>query len=426
MSETSENGFPWLDTAPRADMRRAVEALYRVHSLMGAISDLNALLARIGEESRQVAQAEAASVMLYDEASDELFFQVALGESGDQEALKREIRLKTGQGIAGIAAASRTAVNVPDASRDSRIFRDADNAAGFHTRNLLAVPMIERDRLVGVLEVVNKVGADAFSPLDEHVMAMFSSLAATAVVNARLIERQFRTERLAALGQAIAGLTHHIKNILTGLGSSTELIQMALDRNNHEMALRTWPVLKRNVQRMSNFVQDLLAFSKPRTPMRQKTDLAALVREACDSVRDLFNAKDLLLEADTGSGPLVVRVDADGIYRCLLNLIHNAAEAVPEQGGRVRISARVAVDGTVEIEVSDNGSGVPPDLRRQIFDPFFSTKGTRGTGLGLATSAKIAQEHGGGLELAASDSGACFRLFLPGAAGGKVADIQEF
>ncbi len=426
MSDIPEHGLPWLDTASRADMRRAVEALYHVHGLLGAITDLDALLASIGEESRHVARAEAASVMLYDEASDELYFQVALGESGDQEALKREIRLKTGQGIAGIAAATRAAVNVPDASKDPRIFRDADAAAGFHTRSLLAVPMIERDRLVGVLEVVNKVGADTFSPLDEHVMAMFSSLAATAVVNARLIERQIRTERLAALGQAIAGLTHHIKNILTGLGSSTELIQMALDRNNQEMALRTWPVLKRNVQRMSNFVQDLLAFSKPRTPLCQKTELAALVREACDSVRDLFNAKELLLEADTGDGPLFVWVDTDGIYRCLLNLIHNAAEAVPERDGRVRITARTTANGALEIEVADNGPGIPPELREKIFDPFFSTKGSKGTGLGLATSAKVVEEHGGRLELAPTASGACFRIILPGVSGGETAEWQEF
>lgn len=416
MTTPLQEGFPWLDGAPHEDMRRAVGALYRVHSLLGAIMDPDALLVRISEESRTVASAEAASVMLYDAETDELYFQVALGDSGDQDALKREVRLKMGQGIAGLAAQTRRAVSVPDVTKDPRFFSDADAASQFQTRSLLAVPMMDRDRLIGVLEVVNKVGGDAFSEMDEHVMAMFSSVAATAVVNARLIGQQIRNERLAAIGEAIASLTHHIKNIITGLGSSTELIQMALDRGNAEMALRTWPVLKRNVARMSCFVQDMLAFAKPRVPVRRPADLSALVRDAAQSVKDALAARSAVLELDLErvSGP--VSVDEDGIFRCLLNLLQNAVEALPETGGRVCVTASITPCGALEILVADNGAGVPPEIRKNLFQPFFSTKGGRGTGLGLATSEKIVKEHGGSLVLAPSASGACFRMLVPGAA----------
>lgn len=416
MSTPLHEGFPWLDGAPHEDMRRAVGALYRVHSLLGAIMDPDALLVRISEESRTVASAAAASVMLYDAETDELFFQVALGDSGDQDALKREVRLKMGQGIAGLAAQTRRAVSVPDVTKDPRFFSDADAASQFQTRSLLAVPMMDRDRLIGVLEVVNKVGGDTFSEMDEHVMAMFSSVAATAVVNARLIGQQIRNERLAAIGEAIASLTHHIKNIITGLGSSTELIQMALDRGNAEMALRTWPVLKRNVARMSCFVQDMLAFAKPRVPVRRPADLSALVRDAAQSVKDALTARNAVLELNLErvSGP--VSVDEDGIFRCLLNLLQNAVEALPETGGRVRVTASLTPCGALEILVADNGAGVPPEVRKNLFQPFFSTKGGRGTGLGLATSEKILKEHGGSLVLAPSVSGACFRMLVPDAA----------
>lgn len=416
MTTPLQEGFPWLDGAPHEDMRRAVGALYRVHSLLGAIMDPDALLVRISEESRTVASAEAASVMLYDGETDELYFQVALGDSGDQDALKREVRLKMGQGIAGLAAQTRRAVSVPDVTKDPRFFSDADAASQFQTRSLLAVPMMDRDRLIGVLEVVNKVGGDAFSEMDEHVMAMFSSVAATAVVNARLIGQQIRNERLAAIGEAIASLTHHIKNIITGLGSSTELIQMALDRGNAEMALRTWPVLKRNVARMSCFVQDMLAFAKPRVPVRRPADLSALVRDAAQSVKDALAARSAVLELDLERVSAPVSVDEDGIFRCLLNLLQNAVEALPETGGRVCVAASITPCGALEILVADNGAGVPPEIRKNLFQPFFSTKGGRGTGLGLATSEKIVKEHGGSLVLAPSASGACFRMLVPGAA----------
>ncbi len=421
MTGTGEEDLPWLDNAPKSEIRRVVGALHRVHSLMGALTDLDTLLSRIGDESRLVAGAEAASVILYDESADELYFRTAVGDRGDQEALKREIRLKMGQGIAGSAAAARASLNISDAASDPRFYRGADTATRFSTRNLLAVPMIDRGRLVGVLEVVNKIDAPAFSPLDTHVMEMFSSIAATAVVNAQLIERQIKTEQLAAIGQAIAGMTHHIKNIITGLNSSAELIEMAMARNNQELAAKTWPVLRRSVQRISNFVQDLLTFSKPRKPVRQRCAVGVIIHDACDSVRDLFNTKRITLEIDADAAEKPVWIDADAVYRCLLNLIHNAADALPEAGGRVAVTARLTAQGALEIDVADNGPGIPPEIRNQIFMPFFSTKGTKGTGLGLATSVKVAREHGGDITLAHSEEGACFRITLADADAGAAA-----
>jgi signal transduction histidine kinase len=178
---------------------------------------------------------------------------------------------------------------------------------------------------------------------------------------------------------------------------------------------RTWPVLKRSIQRISNFVQDLLAFSKPRTPMRQECDLAALVSEARDSVRDLFNNKQVEMILDLSGVRGKVWIESDGIYRCLLNLLNNAADALPASGGHVWVRAWVTPPGTLEMEVSDDGPGVPPELQDMIWDPFFSTKGSRGTGLGLATTFKAIQEHDGTITLARSGTGACFHIVLPDA-----------
>ena len=96
-----------------------------------------------------------------------------------------------------------------------------------------------------------------------------------------------------------------------------------------------------------------------------------------------------------------------------MNLIGNAMDAVPEESGRITVTVRNLPGHMLEILVADNGPGVPADVRDKIFDIFFSTKGGRGTGLGLACSAKIAREHGGGLELLDTMEGACFRLTLP-------------
>ena len=115
----------WLDDIPSSDLRRVVDALYRVQGLIAVITDLDLLLERIMAESKEVANAEACSLMLYDEEQQELYFHVALGETGDQQALKRHIRMKLGDGIAGRVANNREPINVEDAQSDDRVYKPA-------------------------------------------------------------------------------------------------------------------------------------------------------------------------------------------------------------------------------------------------------------------------------------------------------------
>lgn len=413
MNFSQEHTPQWLKDASPEEMHRVIDALYRVHVLVAALTDLDVLLERISEEGRILACAEAASVMLYDERTDELRFQVVLGDSGDREALKREVRLKRGEGIAGAAALEGRTIHVPDVEQDERFFRGADAASHFHTRNILALPMFDRSRLVGVLELVNKAGDGAFTELDRHVMEMFSALAASTVVSAHRIEKEIKTERLAAIGQAIAGLTHHIKNILTGLTSSAELIEIALQTDDTASIRKTWPVLGRSIRRISNFVQDLLFVAKPGKPILGECFTPQVVTEACEAMRDLFQQKKISLEVRVDENAAPVYADQEALLRCVMNLIGNAMDAVPEESGRILVTVRNYSVEMQEITVFDNGPGVPAEARDKIFDIFFSTKGARGTGLGLACSAKIAKEHGGSLELLDTMEGACFRLTLP-------------
>lgn len=406
--------LPWLECASREEMKRTVEAMYRVHKFIGAITDLDTLLEYITEESQLVAGAEASSIILYDRDSEDLYFHVALGDSSDQETLKREIRLKLGQGIAGATAASRKSINVENAQEDSRFCRSADDATKFQTRSLLAVPMLDKDQLIGVLEVLNKVDSPAFSALDMRVMEMFSAVAATAISNARLVKEKIETERLAAIGQAVTGLSHYTKNIVTGLNSSAELIEMGMAQNNLDVLMRTWPVFKRSTRRITHFVQDMLSYSKPRQPYREWFPLAPLLDEVVESYADLFTQKRISLTTRIDSLQRPVFAESQSLHRCLLNLVTNAADAVPETGGEICIAVDDTDDDSVVISVEDNGPGVADELMRKIFDPFFSTKGSKGTGLGLAITRKLIEEHGG--ELAVSRSamgGAAFRITLP-------------
>lgn len=406
--------MPWLQVLSAEDKTRTIEALYRAHRLVSAITELDTLLLRIMEESKDVAHAEACSLMLFDDELEELYFHVTLGDSGEQQERLRRVRLKLGQGIAGAAAAARKSVNVPDADADPRFFKGADDESQFRTRNLLAVPLVDRDALIGVLEVVNKVDAPAFTDADLHVMEMFSSLAATAIANARLIESNLRRERFAAIGLAITGMSHYVKNIITGMSGGSDLMEQALDTGNLDVARRTWPVFNRSAKRIAHFVQDMLSYSKPRVPMREECDLADVIAEAEETFSELFVRKRVTLAIDTAGLRGPVMVDRQGIYRCLLNLLTNAADAVPAEGGEIAIAARAVSADDIEITVRDNGPGIPRPLREQVFEPFFSTKGAHGTGLGLAVTRKVIREHGGEMRYEDGlEGGAVFRITLP-------------
>lgn len=405
---------PWLaDVAPE-EMRRIVDALYRVHRLVSVITDLDSLLEAIMEESKELVSSEACSLMLYDAQTQELYFHVALGETGDQQALKQGVRLKLGQGIAGVAATTRESVMVEDAREDPRFFRTADELSQFETHSLLAVPMVDREDLVGVVEVVNKTGGVPFTEFDRHVMEIFASRVATVITSARLIEENIRSERLAAIGQTVAGLSHYTKNIITGMQGSVELIDLGFERNNVEVLEKGWSVLKRSVDRIAMIVEDMLTYSKPRKPFCEPCDIADLLSDAVQSFQGTLLKKKVEVEVDTEGMKGAVFLDARAFYRCILNLLSNAADAVPGEGGRIRIRAWTREDEGLELEVADNGPGIPEAHTKDVFDPFFSTKGSAGTGLGLAVTQKVIGEHGGTISVESNPGGgALFRIGVP-------------
>jgi signal transduction histidine kinase len=403
----------WLNEVPPEDLRRVVGVLHRVHGFIAAITDLDTLLERVMEESKEVAQAEACSLMLYDEPLQQLYFHVALGEEGDQQLLKREIRLSIDEGIAGAAAKTRQSISVEDVRADSRFYRAADERTHFETRSILAVPLLDHDELIGVVEVLNKRGGGAFSEADLRVMEIFCSLVAAAIANARLIEENVRRERLAAIGEAVAGLSHFTKNIITGMSGGIDLIDRAIRLDDKAALERSWPVLKRSTARIANLVEDMLAFCKPRAPHREKTALQPLLREVVETFQATLAKRSVDIHMDTEEASSFAEVDQRGVYRCLMNLLANAADAAPAEGGKIWLVARELPSGALEIVVADNGPGVPEHLLYKVRQPFFSTKGTQGTGLGLAVTSKIMDEHGGRLDIEnRPEGGALMRLLF--------------
>ncbi len=228
-------------------------------------------------------------------------------------------------------------------------------------------------------------------------------------------------ERLARVGTLAAGVAHTVRNPLHGLLNCVALLRDApgLGPDDAEVL----DLMDDGVQRIERVTRRLLAFSREGPGRREVVDAAVVVEDATRMVRLL--ARDAGVELQTHLDPVPpLTADADRLVEALVNVLHNAVQASPS-GGLVRVSLRVDTElgeggrvGGVILQVEDTGPGISEDLRAKVVEPFFTTKAVgQGTGLGLAITRRILDDHGGRLEIGASDlGGARVALHVPLAA----------
>ncbi|RLB39245.1 MAG: hypothetical protein DRH12_11755, partial [Deltaproteobacteria bacterium] len=235
----------------------------------------------------------------------------------------------------------------------------------------------------------------------------------------RLQREKEQAERMAAIGRTVAGLAHYIKNIVTGLKGGAYVINSAVKKKDLGLVQKGWKMVERNIDQISSIVLDMLIYSRERKPKYEMVDPNSLVKEVAELMeeRARLSAVDMVLDLDPSIGP--VAMDKSAIHRCLLNLISNAIDACTLEGltngrGRVVIKTDRPAGWGVRFQVIDNGTGMDQETQQKLFTDFFTTKGYKGTGLGLPVTQKIVKEHKGRLEFkSAPGKGTTFTLLLP-------------
>jgi signal transduction histidine kinase len=216
--------------------------------------------------------------------------------------------------------------------------------------------------------------------------------------------------RLAALGAAVARIQHDLRNILSSAQLASDRLATVEDPVVQRLAPRLVGAIDRAVALATNTLRYGRTEENP--PAKKRVALRPLIEEAGEAALASVAPKDVTL-ADEVDGALDVDADPEQLYRILLNLMRNAAEAVAT-GGKVRACAR-RERGHVLIEIADDGPGLPPAAAERLFQPFASAARTGGTGLGLAISRDLARAHGGDLSLVETGpKGTCFRIDIPG------------
>ncbi len=404
----------------REELEEIVATLLRLDHFLGSIDDLPKLLGLIVNEAERLLSATASSLLLVDPITGELYFEVVRGPAAPK--LKGQ-RVPVGEGICGRVAREKKSEIVSDVAHDPNFYAKVDQQSKFTTRSMLASPMVRKDQLIGVLEVINKSDGGPFDDHDRRMLEAVADLAAVAIENARLLEENVRRERLVAVGQAMAGLAHYIKNILTGLSSSSAVIDHALEAGNTELLVRAWKTLKTSNEKVAGLVADLLSYSAPRRPKTKPMRLDEEVGRLVDTMQGRAAKLGVALTYHGPDAPMWLITDPIPLERCVLNLLVNALDALEEMSlaeehprpGRMDVRLARNENDVASLEVEDNGPGIPPAVQAKIWEIFFSTKGSRGSGIGLALTLKFIRELGGQVKLEhTGPEGTCFRIDMPG------------
>ena len=427
-----------------ADMRTSIvglRALYRIAEMLAHDYDIDRLLAGIMDMIFDVVDADRGVILLKEKGTgplipkairyrEDLLEQIrreqAAEQSGGEDTRLGSTAERVGppDGKAAPICVSRTIINyvmqraegvlTTNAMQDQR-FEEGESVQDFGIRSAICVPIKSRDEILGIIHVDTHVSQGQFSPDDLKLMTAIGCQTALAVENAHLMASQVQQERLAAMGQAVTSLSHYIKNILQGIQGGSHAVESGLDRKEPETVAKGWEVVSRNLHRINALVLDMLSYSRQAAPNLQQMSVNAVVREVAELDQAAAKEKQVQLTTKLDTTLPEIRIDPDGLHHACLNLLSNAIEAAPPVRGKVEMATRLSPHGSeVWITVADNGPGISHEEQPRIFNAFYSTKGHKGTGLGLAAAQRIVEDHGGFISVNSEPgAGAAFVIHLP-------------
>ena len=388
---------------------RAIDNLRILYDLIGEISaifNVDLLLQAVLDRTTKVLKSDRGFILLLDESGQPTVKASRLNEQS------RDSDVPISRTIINEVVTKQVGVLSSNAMSDKR-FASGKSVHDFGIRSAVCVPIMGRQRILGVIHVDCSVSEHTYSTEELRLLTAIGFQTGLAMENVLLHESTVQAERLAAVGETVAYLSHHIKNILQALGAGTDVVKMGLDGENLPKARDAWPIVERNLGRINDLILNMLTFSKQRQPLLENVNVNRVLGECIELFTPGADERGVAIMTDLDDAP-PIPADSAGLQQAFTNLLGNAMDAVANDEGVVTIASRYdAMERKVIVSVSDNGSGIPPERINDIFNPFWSSKGQRGTGLGLAVTKKVVQEHNGRIDVQSNpEEGTTFTLAL--------------
>lgn len=399
-------------------LRSHLQLMYQTTLAVSQTLNIDELLERVLTLVFEWVDADRACVLLLDQQTGELFPSLRK----DREEVPKSDQLVISKRILDYVIDNGEGVVSTNASRDER-WESSESIVDNKVNEAICVPLTGRYGVVGVIYIDTAV-PDQGAVLGQHVrvftnehlrmLVAIGHQTALAVEDTYYYRAMLQSEKLAAMGQTVTNIAHHIKNILQGIRGGGFVIEGGLQTEDCEAIAEGWDIVKRNQDRISGLVMDMLSYSKDRQPILESVSLRDIASEVVEMLGSRATETGVSLQIDTPLDMDDVLIDAVGIHRALWNVITNGLDACMQvDDGIVRVSLGQC-EANQFIRVADRGVGIEPGRIDKIFAPFVSDKGGRGTGLGLAVSRKILREHGGDLTVSSViGEGSTFELSVP-------------
>ena len=377
------------------EQRIAIESRYqKLQNLIDASKsinstlDLDKLLGLILDAATKSIGADRGTLYLVDDVKKELWSKILQGSN------MIEIRLPIGKGLSGFVAEKGETILIPDTYADPRFNPEIDKQSGYRTRNMLCMPMKNKDgKLIGVFQLLNKKEG-AFDAEDVNFIDAFSAHASVAIENARLAQEMVQNERLSAVGRMASVIIHDIKN---PMGTLRVYAQVMKKKSGNEEANKLADEMIRQVDRFVNMTQEILDFTRGVSASNfQDMEFKTVMDDVLSFIEKDLEKNNVKLEKNPNFEGIVT-MDQDKIVRVFYNIASNARDAMP-QGGMLTLTT--ALDGGyVRIDFKDTGTGMPDEVKKKIFEPFMTYGKKHGTGLGMAIVKKVIDDHHGTIDI---------------------------
>ncbi len=365
--------------------------------------------------SSDLANAVHGSIVTVDHSSQKLIITSTRGEDWTLE--KQMSQLSVGQGLTGHVAISAKPYLCNDTATDPLYYPLFQNV---HSE--LVVPIIVENKVWGVINL-DGLKSHAFDESTLSTVALLAELAAFAIKlridlteQERLQRHLIQSEKLASLGETIAGIAHEINNPLTSILSHATLLTLQRGGPADEASINA---IVMESKRTADLVKNLLAFSRKESKQREVVGINELIKQAVNLKRYQLRVNNIQLICEPCEVSYPVQVSAQQMQQVLLNLLNNAEQAITKISQSANRSGTIKVEAgrigeKVFVTVTDNGNGIPAHIMPYIFDPFFTTKNLgEGTGLGLSIAHTLIENHGGTISAKSEPGHTIFTIELP-------------
>lgn len=383
-----------------------LQMIIEVSRVLNSTLELGPLLQNIIQVATDLTGTEAASIMLLDKKTGELHFEAATGIKSEE---LKTIPVPADGSIAGWIAREGRPLVINDVHSDPRFYQQVDDTTDFDTRSILGVPLKVKDKIIGVLEVLNKCKDAAFTNEDVETLTTLASQAAVAIENARLFQQS----------DLLADVIHELRTPMTSIVGYSKMLLLT-DEDRPPFERESLQTINREATRLGNMVNEFLSLARLESGRarleREPVDVRGLVWEAIQMLIPTADEMGVSLQLHAPEELPRITGDTARLKQVFVNLISNAVKYNRLPG---RVDVTLGADGQdFTVEVRDTGRGIPPEHLPMLFQKFFrvpaSERETKGTGLGLAICKGIVEAHGGSISVQSEvGEGSTFTIALP-------------